>query len=108
MHKNAGLVVMLGSVMLFAGCISAPFVPPMGGAYSDVSAPLSVDQNRTAVASKKGEASTQCILGLVSWGDVSTKTAAQNGGLKTINHLDYGYFNVLGVYQKTTVTAFGE
>ncbi len=108
MHKKVGLVALVGSAMLFTGCLSAPFVPPLGGVYTEVSAPLSVDQNKTAVTAKKGEASSTCILCLVSWGDVSTKTAAQNGGLKTINHLDYSYFNVLGIYQKTTVTAFGD
>ncbi len=108
MNKKLGLVALSGSLLLFTGCLTAPFMPPMGGVYSAVDAPLSVDHNRTAVTSKKGEASAICILGMVSFGDVSTQTAAQNGGLKTIQHLDYTYFNVLGIYQKTTVIAHGE
>ena len=108
MHKKLGLVVLGSSLTLFTGCLTAPFMPPMGGWYSSVDAPLSIDHNKTPVTSKKGEASAVCILGLFSYGDVSTQSAAQNGGLKTICHLDYNYFNVLGIYQKTTVIAHGE
>ena len=78
------------------------------GAVTSVDAPLSIDHNRSAMASKKGESSAMCILGLVSVGDASTQAAAQEGGLKTVHFLDYKYFNVLGIYQKTTVMAYGE
>ena len=108
MHKKLGLVALGSSLILLTGCLSAPFMPPMGMAYSEVNAPLSVDHDKTMVTAKKGEASAICIIGLVSFGDVSTQTAAQNGGLKTIQYLDYTYFNVLGIYQKTTVIAHGE
>lgn len=108
MQKTLGLVMAGSSLLLFTGCLSAPFMPPMGMFYSEVNAPLSVDHNKTMITSKKGEASAECILGLVSFGDASTQTAAKNGGLTTIQYLDYTYFNVLGVYQKTTVTAHGE
>ena len=108
MHKKLGLVALGSSFVLFTGCLSAPFMPPMGGIYSEVNAPLSVDYDKTAITAKQGEASSVCILGMVSFGDVSTQTAAKNGGLTTIQHLDYKYFNVLGIYQKTTVVAHGE
>jgi len=108
MHKKLGLVAFGSSLMLFTGCLSAPFMPPMGGFYSEVNAPLSVDHNKTLVTAKRGEASAVSILCLFSFGDVSTQTAAQNGGLKTIQYLDYNYFNILGIYQKTTVIAHGE
>lgn len=108
MQKKVGLLAVTSSLLLFTGCLTAPFVPPMGGIYSSVDAPLSVDHNKTTVTAKQGEASAVCILGMFSFGDVSTQTAAENGGLKTIQHLDYKYFNVLGIYQKTTVIAHGE
>ncbi len=95
-------------VSSMASCISAPFVPPIGAAYADVKAPLDVDFKDTAVTSKTGRAEAFCILGLVSWGDCSTKTAAAKGALKTISHADYEFFNVIGVYQKTTVVVEGE
>ncbi len=108
MHKKLGLVTLTSSLMLVAGCLTAPFTPPMGFVYSNVDAPLSIDHNRSAITSKRGEASSVCVLGLVSVGDVSTQAAAQNGGLKTIQYLDYKYFNILGIYQKTTVIVHGE
>lgn len=108
MHKKLGLVALGSSLMLFTGCLSAPFMPPLGGIYSAIDAPLSVDHNRSVVTTKKGESSAVCILGMFSFGDVSTQMAAQNGGLKTIQYLDYTYFNVLGIYQKTSVIAHGE
>jgi hypothetical protein len=95
------------SALLLAGCLSAPFEPPMG-VFSQIQAPLSVEHSRTAVTSKRGEATTTCILGLFSTGDASTQTAAKNGGLSVIHYLDYNYENFLGVYQKTTVIAHGE
>lgn len=91
-----------------SGCLSAPFQPPTGIAYSNYQAPLSVDHNKTVVTPKQGEAHSVCILGLVSFGDSSLQTAAKNGGLATIEHADYSYFNVLGIYQKTGVVVHGQ
>jgi len=108
MHMKLGLAAVTSSVMFLTGCLSAPFVPPLGGVHSNVNAPLSVDHNRSTVTTKQGEASSVCILGLVSFGDASTQSAAESGGLKTIQYLDYNYFNVLGIYQETTVIAHGE
>jgi hypothetical protein len=44
----------------------------------------------------------------VSVGDCSIDAAVKSGGLQKVNHLDYGYLNIVGVYQKTTVIAHGE
>jgi hypothetical protein len=48
------------------------------------------------------------ILGIVSTGDCSIDAAAKDGGLNKVNHLDYDYMNILGIYQKVTVIAYGE
>ena len=100
-------VIAVVAATLMAGCISAPFVPPLG-AISVVKAPLSVDHNKTAVTTKAGTSDCICILGLVAVGDASTQTAAENGKLKTIQHADYEYLNILGIFQKTTVVVHGE
>ena len=96
----------LGSLM-FSGCVVAPFEPPMG-MISSVKAPLSIDHDRTAVTTKKGESSASCVLCLFSFGDASTQSAARDGDLKVIHYLDYEYLNIIGLYQKTTVIAHGE
>ncbi len=89
-----------------AGCLSAPFQPP-SGMVSVTKAPLSTEGNWD-VGSKKGEASSFSILGLYASGDCSIATAARNGGLKKICHVDYEYVNIVGIWQKATVIAYGE
>ena len=102
---SAVTVMVLG----LTGCIHAPFVPPTGMAFSQFNAPLDVDfQNTDMAGMKKGTAETISILGLFATGDASSKAAAENGQISKIVHADYEYFNILGVYQKTTVVVYGK
>ena len=95
-------------VLLISGCYSTPIMPP-GGAVTSISAPLSAEYSpNTTVSTKSGEASTFTVLGLVSVGDCSIETAARKGGLTQVNHADYSYLNVLGIWQKFTVKVHGE
>ena len=89
-----------------AGCLSAPFQPP-SGAVSITKAPLSTEGNWD-VGNKSGESSSFSVLGLYAGGDCSIAAAARNGGLKKIGHVDYEYFNVIGIWQKATVIVYGE
>ena len=91
---------------MISGCVIAPFQPPVG-AVSVVKAPLSTEGNFSA-SSKCGVSSSVCILGIVATGDCSIDAAVESAGLNKINHIDYGYLNVLGVFQKTTVYVYGE
>lgn len=88
------------------GCVSAPFVPPMG-LVSEVKAPLSTDGNWKA-GLKSGKASVKCVLGLYAWGDASITEAARNGGLSRVDYVDYEYTNVIGIWQRATVVVYGE
>ena len=94
------------SAIGLSGCLSAPFQPPTG-LYAETKAPLSTEGNWD-VGSKKGEASSFSVLGLYASGDCSIGTAARNGGLRKIGHVDYEYVNVIGIWQKATVIAYGE
>ena len=94
-------------VMAFvSGCIVAPFQPPMG-VVSVVKAPLSTEGDFSA-SPKYGESSSVSILGIAATGDCSIDAAVKSAGLKKINHIDYGYLNIIGVFQKTTVYVYGE
>ena len=64
------------------GCItySAPVMPPSAALFANISAPIDTDAEATPVSSKTGEASVTSVLGLFSFGDASTDTAARNGG----------------------------
>ena len=106
MKRTGILAAACAAAVVSAGCVSAPFKPPMG-LYSEVTAPLSTE-GPVQLGPKSGQATSKTILGLVATGDCSLATAAKNGGLRKINHVDYKYKNILGVIQETTVVVYGE
>ena len=106
MKRISAIVLVALLAIGVTGCLSAPFQPP-GGVVSVTTAPLSTEGNWD-VGSKRGEASSYSVLGLYASGDCSIAAAARSGGLKKIGHVDYEYFNVIGIWQKATVIAYGE
>jgi hypothetical protein len=92
------------------GCAGyrTPVMPPVGGLFADVKAPLTSEYSGQSVQGKSGEASSASILSLIAWGDCSLTAAAADGNLSTIECCDYAFYNVLGVYQKFTVIAHGK
>ena len=48
------------------------------------------------------------MLGLVSWGDGSTRAAAQDGGITTIRSADYEFVSYLGIDSKYTTIVHGD
>lgn len=102
------LVAAATAAALAAGCVVAPFRPPMG-AFTSVRAPLSLEYAGTPMRDVKvGTVESYSILGLVAWGDIGLAAAAKQGGLKTIHHADYDYLNIFGIYQRTTLLVYGE
>jgi len=106
MKRTSAIVLASLLAVGVAGCLSAPFQPP-SGMVSITTAPLSTEGN-WEVGNKRGESSSFSVLGLYASGDCSIATAARNGGLKKIGHVDYEYFNVIGIWQKATVIVYGE
>ena len=106
--KKTLVVSAIGAMLLLlSGCLSAPFEPPVG-LVSVIKAPLSTEGN-WEMGSKSGESSSiSILLGLVAVGDCSISTAAEAGGVSKVNHVDYEYRNILGIYQKATVIVYGE
>ena len=107
MKKLFGYSSVVALAMMAAGCVGP--MGPVGGVggtiYTDVSGPI-LATSHTA-SSKTGEATSQGILGFAT-GDSSIKTAAANGGITKIQHVDYHTKSILGIYAKTTVTVYGE
>ncbi len=95
------------SALFMTACMRAPLVPPTGLFYTGFRAPLDLDQSKTPVATKSGQASTTSIMGIVAWGDASIEAAARQGGIQTIESADYQYTNVLGIYQQYTTIVHG-
>ena len=102
------ILLLLFSMIILSGCVSAPFVPPLGVAYTDITSPLDTDLTDTRLGSKVGRATASSILGLFAQGDAGIDAAAGYGNINTINHVDYAYKNILGIYQETTVIVYGD
>jgi hypothetical protein len=98
---------MLVVVGLLSGCYISPVVPPTGALYTNYSAPQSVGA-RGSLGQKTGKAQAKSILGMVSWGDASVSAAAREGGINKINHADYDFFNLLGIYQSYATVVYGD
>jgi hypothetical protein len=107
MKKLIGYSSAVAVAALFTGCVmpSGPTGGVYGFVYTEVSGPVLATSN--SGATKMGEASSTGII-CVATGDSSIKTAAANGGITKIQHVDYHTTSVLGVYVKTTVTVYGE
>lgn len=91
-----------------AGCYKAPVKPGVGLLYSDVSAPLDMDNDNTVIVEKTGEATAENVLGLIVTGDASIAAAAKEGKITKVTHVDYKYKNILGIYAKFTTIVYGE
>lgn len=98
------------SVVLFAsGCAmgNAPVIPPPALIQS-YKAPLDIDHQDTQLGAKRGTSTSQAVLGIVSWGDASTRAAAEQGGITTIRGADYEFYTVFGVYSTYTTIVYGD
>jgi hypothetical protein len=107
MKKLIGCLSAVTLVGLLSGCVGP--MGPVGAAggmlYTDVSGPLIATSN--SGASKMGQAEATGIICFAT-GDCSIKTAASNGGITKIAHVDYHTTSVMGLYVKTVVTVYGE
>jgi hypothetical protein len=93
-------------------------IPPQGLLYSNVKAPLTAGE--TSFGPKRGRATSHQIglpplpfpglamgLDLFGWGDSSKQSAAANGGLARVEHMDYELQVYLFVYRRFTTEAYG-
>jgi len=99
---------------------SLPVVPSVGFLIEQYRAPLSTDVNDTTLGTKVGTAKTHHVgdpiltrMPLVTWGDLpghmGVDTAAASAGIKTIRHIDYERFALLGgLYVQSTIIVYGD
>ncbi|MBN2056566.1 TRL-like family protein [bacterium] len=107
MRKNVGyLVVAVLLVTVLSGCMAYSVAPVTGFLWTDVKGPMTATSNMTY--SKVGTAQCTSILGLVATGDASIETAAKNGGITKIHHVDFHSTNLLGIFATFTVTVYGD
>jgi len=108
--RMLALFTLIGMAALSTGCsyYSAPVMPPGGLFYTDIQAPVDTDVQSNPVGAKVGSATSTSILGLFSTGDASLAEAVRDGNLTQVDHVDYEFFNLLFIYQKFTIHAYGE
>lgn len=116
MSRTLGAMILVTSMVVLAACGGASHragvVPPIGGLFMDVQAPLTVDFDKTPNAARQGSAQVSYLFVpfgnlSFSWGESAIEAAAEDGGLNTVEYADYQVFNVLGIWQTFTVTAYG-
>jgi hypothetical protein len=108
-------LAMLGiGLMVFSGCASpdSAFVPPGGVLFANYKAPLLVSYDDAAISQNSGDASAEYVHDIIltgldfAWADCSLNEAIQDGRFNKVGSADYSFFNVLGVYAKTTVHVY--
>jgi hypothetical protein len=89
-------------------------MPPLGLAFANQRAPLTIDFDETPIGSKHGTAAVTFVqdpllTGInLAWGDASVETAAEEGGINTVHYADYEVLNVLGIFVRFTTHAYGD
>ena len=108
LRRFSALILLFATLVWLPGCIQAPVVPPLGAIYTGTVVPLDIDLEKTQLkTTKTGDASCTTILGLFAFGDASVAAAAADGRMDTVEHADYEFINVLGIYQKYTTIVYG-
>jgi len=102
--------MILGTILvgLVTGCAAGVDMnaPVIGGLYADYRAPHSVGTG--AMPYKVGTAECRSILGWIATGDCSITTAARNGGISQIHHVDYEFSQILQIVGTYKTIVYGE
>ncbi|MBQ7764394.1 TRL-like family protein [bacterium] len=87
-----------------------PKANAMGIFYTDATYPITATGAKVQDLSnlRRGQASATSVLFLVETGDAGIDTAARNGGITKISHIDVNEMTVLFFFRKLTVTVYGE
>lgn len=97
MHIHKLILTSLFALLL-SGCL-----------YANITTPLDVNLDKTKLGSKIGKATSHGAAWSVLWGDSSTRAAAENGEIETINHADQQVMIVLfGAYSRRTTIVYGD
>ncbi|MEZ5540371.1 MAG: TRL-like family protein [Pseudomonadales bacterium] len=106
MKKLLTATAIAATVAMTAGCATARAPVSNGWLFTDVKGSESVGDATSGV--RYGRACSANVLGLVAYGDSSTRTAASRAGISRIQTVDYSTNTVLGVWAQTCTLVYGE
>jgi hypothetical protein len=98
------LVLAVSCAVLVAGC-AIGHGPVFAPVTIDMKGPVSAGP--AATGAKVGKAEAWGIL-VYATGDASIATAAKNGSINRIHHVDHETTNILGIYAKYVTIVYGE
>ena len=89
-----------------AAMTSCASIGVVGSIYTDTTMPGTVTSNE--VGSKVGTSSATSILGLIATGDAGVNSAAKNGNITKVSHVDIKTNSILGLFTKQDTFVYGE
>ena len=101
------ILLVLVAAALLPGCanVMTPYQAVPGFIYSEMKTPGFASDEE--LGSKSGVASAESFVGVVAVGDASITSAAADGGITKVTHVDYHSFSILGVYAKFECYVYG-
>lgn len=106
MNKLLAIPLVLVSLTGCAGFAFSGKGVANGVLYADAVTPVHATENR--VGQKKGEACATSILGLVTTGDATIRTAADSADIKEVAAVDQSIKNILGIFATYCIVVSGE
>ena len=105
MKRIATLVAIVVLAFSAGGC-AVTVGPVTGVMYTNAKYPWTATGSPKE-ATRVGRATVRSFFGAIATGDASIQTAAQNGGITEIHHVDYEAQNIFGVLADFTVVVYG-
>jgi hypothetical protein len=103
--KRVFALVTLAMALVLGGC--AMTVGPVTGLmYTNAKYPFN-STGSPKEPTRVGRATVRSFFGAIATGDASIQTAAQNGGITEIHHVDYEAQNIFGIIADFTVVVYG-
>lgn len=104
MKKLLASIAMVAAATL-TGCASTY---PVASIYQNFKLPVAATDSKISTQYKVGTSQVKSFCGLVAVGDASIQTAAKNGNITVIHHVDWEVQNVLGIIGTYRCIVYGE
>ena len=101
-------IILLSFILLFTGCVTTGFYSKTGPSLVSVQTESGVIAYNKGDIEKTGQACSQNVLGIVSFGDSGIGKAKSYGGLEKVFFFDTEFLNVLGIFGQVCTKVYGQ